>query len=47
MQPKEPSIPFDPKTKNVPSDVFGAEELFTALRMTGSKRAATANMFIN
>ena len=36
---------FDPETrKNVPSDVFGAEELFTKLRMTGPERAATANM---
>ena len=36
---------FDPETRtNIPSDQFGAEELFTKLRMTGPERAATANM---
>ena len=36
---------FNPETRtNVPSDVFGAEELFTKLRMSGPERAAVSNM---
>ena len=43
-QGKQP-FRFDAQTgKNLPSTAFGAEELMTALRMSGPERAATANM---
>lgn len=43
-QGKQP-FRFDSQTgKNLPSTAFGAEELFTALRMSAPERAATANM---
>ena len=43
-QSGEQPFRFNPGTgKNEPSEVFGAEELFTKLRMTGPERADVAN----
>ena len=44
-QKGEQPFRFNPETRtNIPSEVFGAEELFTKLRMSGPERAAVSNM---